>query len=70
MTSTSILSISFRLIIYRQVPKIRYMMTCRKKIRFQGGLVPGVEVYAYMIYPMLQHFGEEWLTVVMQNVDY
>ena len=32
-----------------------------KKFGFQGGLVPGVEVYAYMIYPMLQHFGEEWL---------
>ena len=32
-----------------------------KKFGFKGGLVPGVEIYAYMIYPMVQHFGEEWL---------
>ena len=32
-----------------------------KKFGFKGGLVPGVEIYAYMIYPMVHHFGEEWL---------
>lgn len=28
---------------------------------FRGGLVPGVSVYAYMTYPLVQSFGEEWL---------
>lgn len=28
---------------------------------FQGGLVPGVTVYGYMILPVLEHFGEAWL---------
>lgn len=29
---------------------------------FRGGLVPGVTVYAYMTYPLVQAFGLEWLT--------
>ena len=29
---------------------------------FRGGLVPGVSVYAYMTYPMVQNFGEDWLS--------
>jgi hypothetical protein len=28
---------------------------------FRGGLVPGVSVYAYMTYPLVHSFGEEWL---------
>lgn len=28
---------------------------------FRGGLVPGVTVYAYMTYPLVQSFGAEWL---------
>jgi acyl dehydratase len=28
---------------------------------FRGGLVPGVSVYAYMTYPLVQSFGAEWL---------
>jgi acyl dehydratase len=28
---------------------------------FRGGLVPGVTVYAYMTYPLVQSFGEAWL---------
>ncbi|MBH69349.1 MAG: hypothetical protein CMM58_13425 [Rhodospirillaceae bacterium] len=32
-----------------------------KRFGFNGGLVPGVEVYAYMINPILQHYGEDWL---------
>jgi len=29
---------------------------------FRGGLVPGVSVYAYMTYPLVQAFGTAWLT--------
>jgi acyl dehydratase len=29
---------------------------------FRGGLVPGVTVYAYMTYPLVQAFGAEWLS--------
>lgn len=28
---------------------------------FRGGLVPGVTVYAYMTYPLVQRFGDDWL---------
>jgi hypothetical protein len=28
-----------------------------KQFGFQGGLVPGVEVYAYMMNPAVRHFG-------------
>jgi hypothetical protein len=28
---------------------------------FRGGLVPGVSVYAYMTYPLVQQFGPDWL---------
>lgn len=29
---------------------------------FRGGLVPGVTVYAYMTYPLVQCFGDAWLS--------
>ncbi len=29
---------------------------------FRGGLVPGVSIYAYMTYPLVQAFGIDWLT--------
>ncbi len=29
---------------------------------FRGGLVPGVTVYAYMTYPLVQRFGAAWLS--------
>ncbi len=29
---------------------------------FAGGLVPGVEVYAYMTHPVVQRLGRDWLT--------
>ena len=32
-----------------------------KRFGFQGGLVPGVEVYAYMTNPIIQCFGGSWL---------
>ncbi|MDE0809343.1 MAG: hotdog fold domain-containing protein [Alphaproteobacteria bacterium] len=32
-----------------------------QKFGFQGGLVPGVEVYAYMMNPAIRHFGPDWL---------
>ena len=32
-----------------------------KQFGFQGGLVPGVEVYAYMMNPAVRHFGPAWL---------
>lgn len=33
-----------------------------QKFGFQGGLVPGVEVYAYMSNLPVRHFGPEWLS--------
>lgn len=36
--------------------------TVAKQYGFRGGLVPGVSVYAYMTYPLVQSFGEAWLT--------
>jgi acyl dehydratase len=35
--------------------------TVAKQFGFQGGLVPGVEVYAYMMNPVVRHFGPAWL---------
>ena len=35
--------------------------TVAQKFGFQGGLVPGVEVYAYMMNPAIRHFGPDWL---------
>ena len=35
--------------------------TIAKQFGFEGGLVPGVEVYAYMTNPIIQHFGYQWL---------
>jgi acyl dehydratase len=37
---------------------------------FRGGLVPGVTFYTYMIYPMVQSFGEAWLTQGTANVRF
>ena len=34
-----------------------------KRFGFQGGLVPGVEVYAYMTNPIIQFFGYQWLEI-------
>ncbi|MBM3225328.1 MAG: hypothetical protein FJZ47_16205 [Candidatus Tectomicrobia bacterium] len=36
--------------------------TVAQQYGFRGGLVPGVSVYAYMTYPLVQSFGEAWLT--------
>lgn len=36
--------------------------TVAQKFGFQGGLVPGVEVYAYMSNLPVRHFGIEWLS--------
>jgi hypothetical protein len=35
--------------------------TVAQRFGFQGGLVPGVEIYAYMMNPAVRHFGPEWL---------
>jgi len=35
--------------------------TIAQQYGFRGGLVPGVSVYAYMTYPLVQNFGEAWL---------
>jgi len=32
-----------------------------RTLGFQGGLVPGVEVYAYACHPVVEHFGRAWL---------
>ena len=32
-----------------------------RKLGFAGGLVPGVEVYAYASHPLAQHWGRAWL---------
>lgn len=32
-----------------------------KRFGFNGGLVPGVDVYAYMMHAPVQHFGRAWL---------
>ena len=32
-----------------------------RKVGFQGGLVPGVDVYAYLTRPAVEQFGETWL---------
>jgi acyl dehydratase len=36
---------------------------------FRGGLVPGVSVYAYMTYPLVQSFGLDWLARGMAQVS-
>ena len=33
-----------------------------KKYGFSGGLVPGTVIYAHMTYPLVSHFGLEWLS--------
>jgi acyl dehydratase len=37
---------------------------------FRGGLVPGVTVYAYMTYPLVQSFGEAWLSRGTANIRF
>lgn len=32
-----------------------------RSLGFRGGLVPGVDVYAYLTRPTVEHFGHEWL---------
>ena len=34
--------------------------TVARRFGFQGGLVPGVEVYGYMTNPAVRHFGPDW----------
>src|SRR5438093_3097397 len=36
--------------------------TVARQYGFRGGLVPGISVYAYMMYPLVYSFGEAWLT--------
>jgi acyl dehydratase len=36
--------------------------TIAKKFGFEGGLVPGVEVYAYMSHLPVAHYGPDWLS--------
>jgi acyl dehydratase len=35
--------------------------TVARKFGFSGGLVPGVDVYAYMTHPAVQRWGRDWL---------
>ncbi|MDP7546311.1 MAG: hypothetical protein QGF20_03380 [Alphaproteobacteria bacterium] len=35
--------------------------TVARKYGFSGGLVPGVDVYAYMTHPAVQRWGRDWL---------
>ncbi len=35
--------------------------TVARRYGFAGGLVPGVDVYAYATHPVVEHFGNEWL---------
>lgn len=32
-----------------------------RSVGFQGGLVPGVDVFAYLTRPAIEHFGRDWL---------
>jgi hypothetical protein len=32
-----------------------------RKLGFSGGLVPGVEVYAYACHPLVRRWGRDWL---------
>ena len=41
-----------------------------QKFGFQGGLVPGVEVYAYMSNLPVRQFGAEWLSGGTPNADF
>lgn len=36
--------------------------TVAKSLGFRGGLVPGVDVYAYLCHPPAAHWGIDWLT--------
>ena len=36
--------------------------TVARKFGFEGGLVPGVEVYAYMMHIPIARFGPDWLS--------
>jgi hypothetical protein len=36
--------------------------TVARRFGFAGGLVPGVDVYAYATHPVVEHFGGGWLT--------
>ncbi|MBT3332130.1 MAG: hypothetical protein HN394_11535, partial [Rhodospirillaceae bacterium] len=35
--------------------------TVAKKFGFSGGLVPGVDIYAYMTHPAVARWGQDWL---------
>jgi acyl dehydratase len=36
--------------------------TVARRFGFAGGLVPGVDVYAYATHPVVEHFGNVWLS--------
>jgi hypothetical protein len=44
--------------------------TVAQQYGFRGGLVPGVSVYAYMTYPLVQSFGVDWLTQGTARVQF
>ena len=39
-----------------------------KKFGFRGALVPGVAVYGHLTYPLVERFGEAWLSHSVDNV--
>jgi acyl dehydratase len=41
-----------------------------KKFGFQGGLVPGVDVYAYQTHPVVERWGMDWLTRGWMNARF
>lgn len=44
--------------------------TVAQQYGFRGGLVPGVSVYAYMTYPLVQSLGVDWLRQGMARVQF
>jgi acyl dehydratase len=41
-----------------------------KKYGFQGALVPGVAVYGYLTHPLVERFGERWLSGSVSSVRF
>jgi len=39
-----------------------------QKYGFKGALVPGVAVYGHLTYPLVERFGEDWLSHSLHNV--
>lgn len=40
------------------------------RLGFTGGLVPGVEVFGYLCHPVLEHWGERWLSAGSASVRF